>query len=390
MSRRIVWLVAMLHTSLVSAQQTPEPRTAAEIARHIDEMVPRYEAARIALENALARQRAEEAREAHPTVDTIAVGPLHVVTPPDQVDLAARLFSEVWRESFANVTGSPELQRRFFTFQWKLSPEPIYMAEVLDAPVSDIWLSRFRVRTQAAVKERLRFEIAYALVEDFDRRSALGAWLSGVRASDLDSDVAYRELALGASLGGPYRACLEGDVEACWTMNVLDAPDPHAALTDAFTHGEKQAIVARVYSLLNAMQREQVERVGGSAQMVTCLEARTDEACPDALGRDIEGYVRELLTGGSNSLRWTLFFHAVALGGEGAWERALALADAPASEMLTTVSDMDRRGLTASWLAILEEARPVHAAFGGARWTVFCWILIFLALASRSTRWRLG
>lgn len=394
MSRRIVWLAAvwLLAPSRAQAQTEPqEPRTATELAEHIEELMPRLEASRFAMEAALERQRAEESRETHPQVDTVTIGPLRVVTPPEQSELAARLFGEVWRDDFAGVGGSPALERRLFTFQWSVSPQHIYVSETDGTVASRLMLSRLRYRTEQSVKDRIRFEIAYALVDDFDRlRSPIARWLTGVHADDLDPTVAYRQLARAASLGGPFQGCLSGDLDACWTMDGLDEPDPFASLTDAFSEDEQRAIVERVFPLLPVSSQRLVEQAGGTTKMLECIQQKSDAVCAGMLDTELDGYLHLLLRDGRNALRWTLFFHAVDLGGEGAWDRALATADAPPGQVLTEVSGMDRRALIASWRDTVETGRPAQATFGGARWTVLVWVLIFLAFASRSTRWRLG
>lgn len=387
MSRRVALplLLAALLSAPASAQQ---PRSADELANRIDALRPQLERARSEMEEAQRLERLEEARREHPPVDTIAVGPMRIVTPPDQVDLARELFTEVWREHFANVTGSPSLAARYFTFQWRLLPTRIYMTppEEGGAPVTRVDLYRLTDRSRTAVERRIRVSISGALTEDFARGTPLRDWLWAYRAGDLQPAAAYRQLALWASIGGAFRECLAADTDACWTAAWLDAPDPESMITASLSPDEETALVRRAAEAAMVVAARN-GFTGDPPDLSPCLVERVESVCERYVPGGLDWYMD---SAGGTGIRWTLFWHAIRRGGAGAWERALARADAPPGDVLTHASGLDADELVAGWLETLLAARPdLRGDLSATRWAVFLWILIPIALAMRSTRWRL-
>jgi hypothetical protein len=389
-----VTLLPLPTAAVVPPQDVQSPE---EVLRRIEALRPELEEARAAADEARRRQRLQEARAAHPPMDTLAVGQLRIVTPPDQSELARELFSEVWSERFANVTGSPSLAGRYFTFQWRLQPDEIYMTPPTDggAPVTRVELYRLTDRSRAAVKRRIHVALSDALAQDFARGSPLGGWLWGYHPGDLEPTTAFRQLSLAASLGGAFGACLGGDAGACWVAQSLVASeDPREgrdALTASFSEEDKVALVRRVYDRVITLGGRGVDRLGARniAELDACLVQEVTGACDQFVPGRLVWYFDS--AGGGTAIRWTLFWHAVEVGGEGAWERALERLDTDPTDVLTHASGLDAEALAESWLDETLQARPTLSAdLGVTRWAVFLWVLIFLALALRSTRWRLN
>jgi len=361
-----------------------------EVRRQIEALRPELEEARASANEARLRQRIEEAQQEHPPMDTLTVGQLRIVVPPDQSELARELFSEVWSEHYANVTGSPSLASRFFTFQWRLRPEEIYTTPTADggAPVTRVELYRFTDRSRWAVKRRIQVALSDALAQDFARDTPVGQWLWGYHAGDLEPIVAFRQLSLSASLGGAFRECLQGDAGACWVAeSLVESPDPREgpdALTASFSAEEKRALVQRAYDMTIGRNM----RPRRTAEIDACLRGAAADAC-DEFVSDGLGWAFGSV-GDDMAMRWTLFWHAIRIGGPQAWERALERVDASPADVLTHASGLGSEELAASWLDETLQARPTLSAdLAVTRWAVFIWVLIFLALALRSTRWRL-
>jgi hypothetical protein len=86
-----------------------------------------------------------------------------------------------------------------------------------------------------------------------------------------------------------------------------------------------------------------------------------------------------------------LLWHAVEVGGDDAWARAVERSDASLAEVLRYASGQDGEQLVAGWRAALENERPsAYAGMSGVAGATLFWVLILAALAMRSTRWRLG
>jgi len=403
MSRRSVGSVlvaaAMALVPLPAAGAVPpqDAQSPDEVLRRIEVLRPELAVAREAARDARLRQRLEEAQREHPPMDTLAVGQLRIVAPPDQADLARELFSEVWGEHYANVTGSPSLAARYFTFQWRMLPEEIYMTPAADggAPVTRVELYRFTDRSRDALKRRIRVALSDALAQDFARDTPIGRWLWGYHSGDLEPAVAFRQLSLAASLGGAFETCLDGDAAACWVAETLmDSPVPtesgDAPLTASFSEEDKIALVRRVFDRQISIGDRRVSLLGGRSleDFDACLVEKVAGACDRFVPGSLAWYFDT--AGGGTAIRWTFFWNAIRSGGPGAWERAIERPDATPAEVLTHASGLEPDQLAAGWLEETLQGRPTLSAdLGVTRWAVFVWVLIFLALALRSTRWRL-
>jgi hypothetical protein len=196
------------------AQETPSQPTEAELLRAIESMRPVLEEARAAAAAARERRELEEAARPLSAAQLVRVGPLAILAPPEQAELAASLFEEVWRESFDGVSGSPSLAVHVFVFRWTwTSAEPLRV----DAGASGhtalrrVELTRAWARTRGAAKVRVREALWAVLRNDLAEQSPLRGWVgshpfpSGERVSRLVTLEPATE----------NRECLAGDDDAC-------------------------------------------------------------------------------------------------------------------------------------------------------------------------------
>jgi len=208
--------VAAPGTSDGAAQEpsTPFP-TEEELVHRIEALLPAVEEARAAVEAADRRRATELAARPRRATQLVQVGPLRIVAPPGQTELASDLFEEVWLEDFHGLDGSPALEDHVFVFQWAWRRvEPLRVEPELHGATSvqRVELTRAWARTRGAAKTHIRDAVWSALRLDLPPGSPLREWLgtasypSAQRVSRLvttaPSDVN------GACLGGEPDACL--------------------------------------------------------------------------------------------------------------------------------------------------------------------------------------
>lgn len=365
-ARRWVWLAcAGLFVNSpppAAAQQTEE-----ELVRHLRDLVTRLPDAETAASAAQARRMEISLLATLPAIDTFTVGPLRILTPSDQRETAEAFFREVWEREYAPfVTTSPVLERTAFTFQWSatLGPIPV-VGEVRRVEI-------MRWRPASTVRETIRGGIGTVLAADLPAR--LGNWARPAIRTPSDARRVFNELATKPSRAA--RACVHGELDACWSVLQLDLDDtPH---DEWYTPEERRALVAEGLRFYRREDR---------GDFVACLEQGSTEACDAFLLS--RGWGLAPLSGkhGHAALLWV----ALQAGGAGAWDRLLEDPDRGPSEALRYASGLDADELAARWYEWLERSRPPARAVLDPRLLLrLMWIAVFAAFAMRSTRWRLG
>jgi hypothetical protein len=361
-------------SSHLSAQQSE-----AELLRRIDSL-------RVELEHAtndvvvMNRRTTERAAELRSNTTTFEVGPLRVMAPVEQAELAAELFESVWREDFHSIAESPSLNRSIFTFEWWWTqPAEIYLVAMTDEPgvvVRRIEISRAWVLRREALRSHVRDAIWTALRDDFPVGTPMRGWVADTRY--VGDEDAYRSLAMIGN--GASRSCLAGDIQGCSITLRLSSAGP-AQLAEWFTPWQRQSMVRRATQPWTA----RVDRLDPVA--VSCLD-RDDIAACDAVLARID-WVEGVAT--ATELLVSALWHAVSVGGEGAWQRAIQDPGASPRAILERASRISADSLTADWRVVLLERRPaVHAGLGRSALVALFWILILAGFAMRSTRWRLA
>jgi len=203
-------LVGLVEPTDARAQETPLA-TEAELLARIEALVPQVEAARAATAAAEARAAAEQAAQPHPATRMIRVGPMRVLAPADQADLARELFGAVWREYFEGFASSPSLAAHVFTFRWSWDAGEQMHVEPAMGPVRRVELARAWAPSSDMVRLRIRDAIWEVLLQDLPEGSRLGRWLE--RAPYPQTLRAARRVATTSAAGG--RSCLEGRDDAC-------------------------------------------------------------------------------------------------------------------------------------------------------------------------------
>ena len=264
---------AMFGTVDAAAQQSAPPPTEDELLRQIEALGPMLEEARVAAEAAERRRAMEIAARPRRPTELVQVGPLRIVTLPEQAELAAQLFGDVWRNDFDGVAGSPALAEHVFVFQWawrKVEPLRVDATATGSSPVQRIELTRAWAKTRGVARARIRDAVWAVLRSDIPEDSRLGLWI-GSRGYPSMQRVARL---VTTSPSDDNRACLAGVTDGCVAALGLSTGEMSVP-------PEAAAIV-----LLEAV------RMGGSGAWTRLLEAR-DAAPLDALahaaGVDADG-----------------------------------------------------------------------------------------------------
>jgi hypothetical protein len=360
----------------VSAQQPTTVRAGeAELIARIEALRPEFEAAEAARD---ARQREVQAArrpsEAVP-LDTVQVGPMQIVSLPGESDVARDLFTAVWRERFPGAGASPSLRERTFAFQWRARLRRFYVEPSPDGHVIELHLSRVWAPTRARAEMVIAEAVAQALAADFPDATPVAEWLT--YESNVADEAAYRLLAGSGS--GATRECLTGDTPACMAALGFGLRDAVDRVAEWFPDEGRQAMVEQ------AGESGRVDRDEPAYRR--CVEENDARAC-DPILAELDWVTNPPV---SDRLRAHVLWYAAREGGENAWARALEAADAPVPEALARIADRPIDQLVAEWREYVVAARPdVHAGLGGRGTRVLLWSLIFVALAMRSTRWRLA
>jgi len=369
----ILLALGIAATAWPASAASQEP-TEAELIARIEALIPAYETAQVARREA--RLRAEEASEPPPVrIDTVQVGPIRIVSLPDEAETARDLFAEVWRERFPMADESPRLTGKIFTFQWRTRASGLRLEPRADEEVIQVALSRVWAPTRNQAKAVVADAVARALVSDFPPGSPMSDWMT-YRGTPVGESV-YRILATGGS--GAGRSCLGGDIDACEASLGFGFADSGARLAEWFSERERQDMVNR------AAVGRRVDT--DSAPYRRCLEENDVSGC-DAILAELDWVT---WPSASDRQRAHLLWYAAELGGPGAWRRALDRGEASIPEVLEALAGRPIDDLVADWQSSIVAQRPdVQAGLGGKGSRALFWSLFFAALAMRSTRWRLG
>ncbi|GMR12512.1 MAG: hypothetical protein BMS9Abin29_0701 [Gemmatimonadota bacterium] len=368
----------------VSAGAQQAPPTEADLVRRIDSLlaaVPdtrEYER-REALAKAARREEWERrVGVSDATLDTVRVGPLTVIAPPDQLDEAADLYRRAWSRYAASVTDSSVLLGDI-AFGFQISSRGFVMRN------TDTWQA-IRVRPWTTDVERQVLAVG-AIAAVLGRRMPedLGSWagavpLLGDRPGKRPTfrwpavyERAYRYLAIQPARSASL--CFDGDVDRCVMALGLDED---ASWEDLYTMEEIRALVTHFGPARS--QGEQQERW-------SCLTEGDDAACITVV-LDVDPSASIPLP---RRVRSSLLRYALEAGGEGAFSRLFSGDDTTISERLEDASGMGVHELVEAWRSRVIASRPdVIAGMPLSVAVALAWIGLMSFLGLRSTRWRIG
>lgn len=344
-----------------------------DLVQRLDSLAPLLEQAERAAERAdrEARRRARE--DLGLTLDTLRVGPLRIVTPEGQASDARRAFEEVWEDAGPRVgDATAELSETIWTFQHapRLHRLRVYFTqhgERRQRVHVRSWLPWGRVlraaekKVWAVLGRQLEGEVEEVI------SSVWGPWwpLTPERL-----EAAHRELVTAP--GRPARACVAGDVDACWVAIGADGvPD---RWDEWYEPAERRAVLRTRF------------RGEGPRAAVDACERGVQDACDDLLN-ELADPALPL----SGAFRTRIVAHAVQVGGEGGYERLADSGGAGLREALARAAEMDADEVMESWRTRVLEHRPeVGGDTGRRHGSTLVWLVVFGILAMGSTRWRVG
>lgn len=348
-----------------------------ELADRIHSLRPRVEAARRAAQRADSLRIDSIRRAEQIPQDTLRVGPLRIVTVPEQVELARAVFSEVWGLFQPLVMGSENLlddDLFLFRYGWRFGGIYLEGGQVHNVEMTH----RFGMdRLRSKVRDALGHALVQSLPTD---DSSLRSWVGMTPITPpLDWSWIYRELASTPALAA--RKCYGGEVEWCWEALGVSRGD--GGWEGWYTPEERRVLVkSRFESRLPRLSLG-FERV--DLLVHGCVELESDRACLEVLG-NWPGKVPLGVTA-----RASMVAEALTQGGEGAFSRLIQSPDTALVARLTWAAGLPADTLAARWRARVLSSRPnVNAGLLLSPLSLIFWILLLLYFATRSTPWRLG
>jgi hypothetical protein len=369
-----------LCTPAVAAIQQPEQTRDEERAR-IRERIARLERSITEIQ-----PRASAAQEAYRLtalasgvagLDTARVGPLRIVSPPESVDRARASFERAWQHYGPLLAGNvPEdLEHRVFVYQDGLLQRPIVVAGQTTRVQTRALMSEAAI--DAAVREAVGRGLQATLL------APQMSWIGpGLLTAEPNLEGVYRQLVVG--LSPTLRRCLAGELDACWlAMGVTDVVG--LQLSD----GAASPMLEHLAQWYSEPQRTSLAL---SHRTFTRLRAECEagdlRSCDEVL---LSSY--DQLVPLDREARTSLAAVALEMGGRGSFARLREPAAFPPDyrAIISRTAGADAYEVMATWHERVIAAKPDRPrADREARVGSLLWILLFMAFAARSTRWRLA
>ena len=365
--------------SAVAAMQQPAPTRDEERAR-IQERIDRLERSIVEIQ-----PRASAAQEAYRLtalasgtagLHTVQVGPLRIVSPPESADRARAHFERTWQHYAPLLAGTipEELERRVFVYQDGLIPKPILVAgQATRVPTRALM-------SDAAIDAAVRAAVGRGLQATLVAPQV--SWVGqGLLTAEPNFEGVYRQLALGPS--PTLRRCHAGELDACWlAMGVTDVAG--LKLEDG-----SEPLRERLVLWYTEPQRRSLALSHTSfTKLRAACEAGDLESCDEVL---LSSY--EQLVPLNRDARTSLAAVAIEMGGTGSFARFREPVAFPPDyrEIIARTAGVDADEIMARWHERVMAAKPDRPrADREARVGSVLWILLFMAFAARSTRWRLA
>lgn len=351
-----------------------------ELETLMQALQPRVEAARREARRADSLRTDSLKRARQIPLDTVQVGPLRIVTVPEQTELAREVFSEIWEVYQPLVMGSEDLLHGhlfLFRYGWRFGETYLEGDHVHNVEMS----RRFGMdRLRAKVRNALGHALVQSLPPD---ASSLRDWVGMTPLTPpLDWSWIYRELASTPALAA--RRCYQGDVG--WCLEALGISMGNGGWEEWYTPEERRLLVERRFESRTRLAGFDVPGLTREALLVHgCLELRVDRACLEIL----EAWPGKIPL--SVSARASLVAEALRQGGEGAFSRLIGSPDTALVARLTWAASLPADTLAVRWRDTVLSSRPrVHAGLLLSPLPLILWVLLLLFFASRSTPWRLG
>jgi hypothetical protein len=358
----LVCLVALLPAYAVSAQGW-DARIREHRAR-VDSLELLYQQARQRAEESERRER-ESRLDRRPVIDTAFVGPMVILAQPSVVRRSTERFSEAWQH-YEPLLGSSAARLRGVVFLVSGDRPSVTLQSMRTRA------NHWEVALLSTLRREAEREIALRAVGAPIHKlmpTEVQRWLGEIPlGATQDPSRVYRELAMSTVASG--QRCYRGELSACSAL---------LALTD-------DTLWVRHYT--PDQLRQLLKTTYHSPRVYQCVQQRQDSTCIGIFSSPRGNTALMPLSPGA---RATLLHQAIRMGGAGALDRLLSDSTASVSGALANVARSDIDSVVSAWHDTIMESRPTASAGLGLSVIVtLMWVLIFTALALRSTRWRLG
>jgi hypothetical protein len=372
----------------VAGQATGASEREEVLVRRVHDLQAAYVAAKAAAERADARLR-----EQLDLQDTVAVGPLRIVTTRSQIEEARALWEAEWKRFEPIVGGQAgSLGATVFVYNRRIERFPF----AVTGPTIETVEHR-RPATDATVARSIRSAIGGAARRALPE--AIQGWTGNLPLGATVRPERFYELFVSTPTALAV-ACARGSTSACWTAfgEMDDDADPASIW---YTAAERRALVRMEDDLPGAVYDCRDRGPDGACRMIAATNSipRTAMPYPPAVRASLLWFALE--RGGAASLdRLTASIQSELAG------REPLLDPRDESELMTTplhpavrhirehlgrAAGMDPDALMDAWRSqVLAGAPGPQTPERSERTGVFLWVTLFAALATRSTRWRLG
>jgi hypothetical protein len=342
MSRVVPLVMLLLATSIAMPSLLVGQATREQLEARVERLTEMVEQARTAEAEAASRH------------DTVRAGRLLAIAPREDVAYVGEMLEEAWYELIVQLGDDTlAIEERYYAYHL---PDKFWPAGRQYQQVNGSW----DVTRDVHQHFKLRLDPGGAFLDEFPVEPMTERRRGGV----------YVQLATAESQA--VRSCWLGDNRACRdALALTNLSDPVSVW---YSPDEQRRIVAR----------------GGAGWTQACIDG-SDEDCHRALSGRVIRSLRPL----EERARLLLVEVALKVGGAGALQRMLAAGEMGFEERLLAAARLDADSLVALWRTEIKESAdaveyrsptvPSSLAVAG-----LAWIVVFILLSTRSTRWRLG
>ena len=372
---------ALAVTAVAAQESDPEID---RLRARLDAMTPRLLELEPLAKEESATRASRRARAQGVKTDTIRVGALTVVTPQGQSGVAERAVRSALRFHGPILEGAESLVN---AMPWGV--------QLYDRTEVELGIWKPGIRTAAmprssgvvALERRVSDVLGQTLADALPR--ALQSWAGSAPLVEPGPGAGYTMEDLyragTASGSAAVTRCMEGDVQACWS--VLGFPRADVPALEWYTEEELRWRARRAVGLWSTARGfelraeidprvEEIWALGVDQRMDACLNGDT-LACSLSLGPTADRPPLPMVA------RTSLLVSALKAGGAGSFARLRAASSDDVRTLLEVASGQDADALVRDWAAELASARPAsHDNLAGTGAIALAWLLAFAGVGA--------
>ena len=315
--------------------------------------------------------RADSIRQGAP-LDTIRRGTLMVVTTPNARTAVAEAVDSAWMTLggyLRDDSGAVSVRPVFITPTNNRRIRPPRPPEGM--PVAGFFREARASEVARQVVAAVETDLASRLDEGSQR------WMSGriPLETSLRTDWRRTYVRLVTTPSKAVRECYFGSISAC--EDALGFRRDSNAVFRWYDANEQRALVDRMEWSL--------QRIADPAEVTRCTVGAAPDVCTRLVRLLPLDDVQAPLT---NEARRTLTSLALEMGGPGALGRLIA-GPGPVERRLAAAAGQSIDSVVTAWhTAVIDSAPPAPIVHRKYAWAAFLWVVAFVVVATRSSRWR--